>query len=385
MSDPVTNSEVEDVLSSIRRLVSEGTDKSAEASNPEFQFKSTKTAPPDDKLVLTEALRVPDPAKDAAPQDDAALDTSKEPESEPEQPVSETAEAENAQEEHAEEDVAHQEDQDSVLTLDVDAAFAEGSEKSDVYVLGASPEEDTDWVFETTQDKSDDATDRLDLDEENEHAAPEDEPEAEAEVAADHDDPSDHDEPSEIAPDALEAYEPEEGDAMVDTPPVALSAKIAALEAVIGDRQDQWEPDGLGADAYAGTEGDTMEWEAEPEQQSEPAEAAEQTPSGTAADAVEEPAQTNTAEIAFIHVEDENHTEDDVKELDVVDEPAEREPEVQVFAADEDVLDEEALREMVSDIVRQELQGSLGERITRNVRKLVRREIHRALASHNLD
>ena len=41
--------------------------------------------------------------------------------------------------------------------------------------------------------------------------------------------------------------------------------------------------------------------------------------------------------------------------------------------------DEDALRHMVSDIVRSELQGALGERITRNVQKLVRREIHRAL------
>ena len=54
-------------------------------------------------------------------------------------------------------------------------------------------------------------------------------------------------------------------------------------------------------------------------------------------------------------------------------------------AAEEALLDEEALRDMVSDIVRQELQGALGERITRNVRKLVRREIHRALASQELE
>jgi len=47
-------------------------------------------------------------------------------------------------------------------------------------------------------------------------------------------------------------------------------------------------------------------------------------------------------------------------------------------------IDEAMLREMVADIVRQELQGALGERITRNVRKLVRREIHRALAAHDL-
>ena len=51
----------------------------------------------------------------------------------------------------------------------------------------------------------------------------------------------------------------------------------------------------------------------------------------------------------------------------------------------DDVLDEDALRELVSDIVREELQGALGERITRNVRKLVRREIHRALAAQELE
>ena len=52
---------------------------------------------------------------------------------------------------------------------------------------------------------------------------------------------------------------------------------------------------------------------------------------------------------------------------------------------DEAILDEEMLRELVADIVRQELQGALGERITRNVRKLVRREIHRALTSQELE
>ncbi len=46
-------------------------------------------------------------------------------------------------------------------------------------------------------------------------------------------------------------------------------------------------------------------------------------------------------------------------------------------------LDEEALRALVSQIVREELQGVLGERITRNVRKLVRREIYRALSSED--
>ncbi|WP_103256247.1 hypothetical protein [Tabrizicola aquatica] len=49
------------------------------------------------------------------------------------------------------------------------------------------------------------------------------------------------------------------------------------------------------------------------------------------------------------------------------------------------VMDEAELHSLVRDLVRQELQGSLGERITRNVRKLVRAEVNRALAARALD
>lgn len=48
-------------------------------------------------------------------------------------------------------------------------------------------------------------------------------------------------------------------------------------------------------------------------------------------------------------------------------------------------IDEETIREIVSEMVRAELQGDLGDRITRNVRKLVRREIHHALTTRDLD
>lgn len=47
-------------------------------------------------------------------------------------------------------------------------------------------------------------------------------------------------------------------------------------------------------------------------------------------------------------------------------------------------LDMVALREMVAEIVRDELRGTLGERITRNLRALVRREIARALEAEGL-
>ena len=49
------------------------------------------------------------------------------------------------------------------------------------------------------------------------------------------------------------------------------------------------------------------------------------------------------------------------------------------------VLDEQALHEIVRQTLRAELQGELGERITRNVRKLVRAEINRALMARDLD
>lgn len=49
------------------------------------------------------------------------------------------------------------------------------------------------------------------------------------------------------------------------------------------------------------------------------------------------------------------------------------------------VISEDELRDLVARMIREELQGVMGERITRNVRKLVRREIQRALANHDLD
>jgi hypothetical protein len=53
--------------------------------------------------------------------------------------------------------------------------------------------------------------------------------------------------------------------------------------------------------------------------------------------------------------------------------------------AEDGILDEETLREIVAEVVRQELQGALGQRITRNVRKMVRREIRLALAADDLE
>ena len=165
--------------------------------------------------------------------------------------------------------------------------------------------------------------------------------------------------------DTLDALEVELGSAEPSVEDLAelpeddrpLASRIMAMEAVIASSQDQWEPDGGVGDDYAGVQTETMEWREHIEEDEPPVTTAER-----ASDVVLEA------------------------------EPDEDEPEPELSAsaeesvfADDAILDEESLRELVADIVRQELQGALGERITRNVRKLVRREIHRALAAHDLD
>ncbi|MGB5066541.1 MAG: hypothetical protein WBO29_04080, partial [Albidovulum sp.] len=67
---------------------------------------------------------------------------------------------------------------------------------------------------------------------------------------------------------------------------------------------------------------------------------------------------------------------------DAMPSPEERDGQTDDLASGSDIsraVHPDMLRELVADIIRQELQGALGERMTRNVRKLVRREINRAL------
>lgn len=55
-----------------------------------------------------------------------------------------------------------------------------------------------------------------------------------------------------------------------------------------------------------------------------------------------------------------------------------------VAQQEDDIFSEQVLRELVRDLIREELQGGLGERITRNIRKMVRAEIARSLALQDL-
>ncbi|WP_293576807.1 hypothetical protein [Phaeobacter sp.] len=195
----------------------------------------------------------------------------------------------------------------------------------------------------------------------------------------------------------------------------AVVQKLAEMEAANVTRPVLWEPDGSRDTPYAGTDLEAMDWPdgdsdmdgdrdgdgsapaagadhqngpdavAEPttdqmatdtnaERSPEPASALASAPAAAPtpqADQDEtvaaEPAATGLAEALSEQVTD--HIASQV---------------VDAAEAGETVLDEDGLRALVVDIVRAELQGALGERITRNVRKLVRREIKRALAAQDL-
>ena len=191
-----------------------------------------------------------------------------------------------------------------------------------------------------------------------------------------------------------------------------LKARVAEFEEVVARQSDQWDPDGASSDANSGKAGSPLPWEEylrdsetadmdaaqDVDPPSEPSsgsiakavEEAGRAPEDTADDPAPDEAASTQAQAPTPPPEDdipENFAADDAAQ-DSDDAPREGLPSpdtTEFLGANDDFLDEDALRDLVADIVRQELQGALGERITRNVRKLVRREIHRAMASQELN
>ncbi len=292
MSDPVTKIEIEDVLSSIRRLVSEDTRKSSRA---------TVRAEPDkpDRLVLTPSLRVGEAEEDKTSIERGEID--------PEAPWT---------------------DPEATLYEAAQTLGAEARETDAEPVSGPATEADP-MVLR-----------------------PEDA----------------------VAGTGISGLEPADEDGS-DTPPEdqadleSLSARFEALEAAISQAEDtEWEPDGSDEDVYSGSI-EEIAWEDHDPYVEEV---------GADPDDPEEMPDEAAAPDA--------ETDPPVDEPDVAEEEeAEEADRDGLFALDETIMDEEMLRELVADIVRQELQGALGERITRNVRKLVRREIHRALTAQEFE
>jgi hypothetical protein len=145
--------------------------------------------------------------------------------------------------------------------------------------------------------------------------------------------------------------------------PVAwsLEDRIAELEAAVGDRADDWEPDGS-EDADQERPSRFLFQHRPPQPATEPrgmAEAAAPAPVPHAFDLVDENA---------LKAREDDDADDG---FDIFE--------------DDRLPDPDALRDLVAEIVRQELQSDLGQRVTRNIRKLVRREIRRALAARDFD
>ena len=114
----------------------------------------------------------------------------------------------------------------------------------------------------------------------------------------------------------------------------SLEAKVTQLEEIIARTDDEWEPDG----DYAGGVIATLDWERF-------ADAARDEFDKTVSQVIDEPVARTDVE----HLNDE--------EMD-------------------------AMREIVAKIVREELKGHLGEKITAKIRQMVQRQIKAALDKH---
>jgi hypothetical protein len=317
MSDQSSNMEIQDVLSSIRRLVSE--DKGMLIANATKKpAAASPAAEQQDKLVLTPAHRVQDGADTAA--DGASLeDTIAELEAavadtdgEFEPDGSEVAKAdpadadpdlERAFEESFAVDVAAEEEEASALSQPVTSGILDEADDA----VTAEPEADPDPEAAEDDLLSEDGTSAPETDDDESSTAGTDE-----EVAA------------------VDMPSPEKLDELIVASTAAAAGAYAArrlnLSAaeLVHDRGAPWGR----TDA--------------PER--------EDAPDDDAAAQGAEPAEATTS------------TADMEAEADA-----------------------QILREIVADIVRQELQGPLGERITRSVRMLVRREINRALESRDFE
>ncbi len=149
-----------------------------------------------------------------------------------------------------------------------------------------------------------------------------------------------------------------------------LEARIAELEAAVARSREEWEPDGSEPDAGKLPERHIFA-HGDPENQ-------------IAAEAIETVFGADSQTEVDTTTSDGTVTETPRTQATM----REREDGPLPTVADvpeEQVLDEDTLRDLVTEIVKSELHGALGERITRNVRRMVRREIQQALALKNFE
>ena len=285
MSDPMTNVQIEDVLSSIRRLVAEG-DKSRDAAVSLNKGSVAPKSSVSDRLVLTEALRVSNDDEAPFAKQESAPKTAPKLDAAARANLESTIEALEA-----------------AVTAQSDEWEPDGSEPTvepvkptaTAFVLKNVIEDAVEIVFD---DDDDDGNETV------AEAAPVDAPKAET---------------------ATPSFRHFNRDALIreETPLHAMELPEPAVQ-------------------------------------------------------VEFPAE---AEVEATYQDD---LVEDEKKDPLIDE------QLNAFLSDEAMLadaglDETILRKMIVEIIREELQGALGERITRSVRKLVRREISRVVATQDAE
>ncbi|MDG2339964.1 MAG: hypothetical protein P8L32_02040 [Paracoccaceae bacterium] len=367
MSDPVTNVQIEDVLSSIRRLVSE--EIGQQSPKPAATIEKTRD---DQKLVLSPAQKI---RQDAANQGSDLW----------------------------EETQALAPQESAPVWWHRDLSEMTSFEASEPMQLGAP----------VSNEGSSEPTAALEKAQESEPA----EESAEVELAV------------EVEVEAEEAGEPPVAEPEIDEPVKPLEGALAGLEAAKDIHDDEWEnPEGEDNIASSG-QFDAMPWigdeeaveyadhDAKDTSEEIVTEAIVETIKDAVVEATEEeraPFTFRPGERLFERLSSKKMSAESIPEVETVeaspakdplDWAADADPEETFVrhstttiqdAADEDafsahadnadvsnIFDENMLRDLVTDIIRQELQGVLGERITRNVRKLVRREIQRAMSDLN--
>ncbi len=346
MSDPVTNVQIEDVLSSIRRLVSTN-------DRPEAEAEGKQDDAPE-KLVLTPSLRVTEsdyPADNGAEtQDDTAEDTDW---------------AADALDDLL--DDQQDDDQQDTADQDQDQDHPEQDEPEQVAEADdGNPVQDV-WA-----------------DEDHSH----DEPDEDSHDDSYEDDQADADDDwhSQGSTDENTSSDDQEHESTSDTDD--LTARVAGFEDAVAARDDAWDPEVDSDDDNAAQPMERLHWDAD---ENDDGEDVDNTDNAGDVDVEEaEIVSANEGLEPFVPEEDIDLTPELEQVIDNA--TATAAAATNAFAGSGDplgddaaILDEEALRDLVTDIVREELQGALGERITRNVRKLVRREIHRALTTRELE
>ncbi len=393
MSDPAKSpAEIEDVLSSIRRLVSEH----HPAPKPEAVSPSPVAEPqPDPKetesrLVLTPALRVTDPDDPWAPvprTPDADTEVHEEARAFFQRSRAAVA-AEPVADDPADDDAAP-----ALDAVDPDAPFPAEPAEPDPEEAHVAPEpEIAPAVEDVPAEVTSEAEELAAID------AAEDAERAELALLD-----------GEIPDRLTSGFEPEVGDD--DWPDSGagraarnLAAMRGAHEAASAEARKTDESDAADIDidlsaAFAAPQAEPEVDMSDPEHRSDAPEpdTPEATDEAKSAEAmvyeiVDDAAEIDVADVIEPQTHDDAGADASADEtpdaaLDDEVEDLGEEPSPFTFPdSDEDsFLDEETLREMIVDIVREELQGALGQRITRNVRKMVRREIRIALAAEDLE